>query len=487
MPINVLVITCDQMKASATSVGGNPQIRMPAIERLAREGTTLTNAFVQMPKCVPSRVSMMTARYPHVDGYRTLMGRRHWKPCPGVKDNHMLVLQEDDPNAIPIVREAGYSTCLLGKNHLVEWNLHKKWFDATPSWKFNKTPKFVDAPEPDSDLRRAYYRGRVSPENDLTLDCDAVTATETVDYLRKCKADGKPFFALVDMGKPHTPYDLYPTPTADIPLEQIPLPPWQSLEEAPSLMRQVRIAKDCERLTDDDRRKIVRAYWSMCEWADRQVGRILAALDELDLADDTLVIYTADHGDYTTEHNGYEKWDTCFYDCLTHVPLVMRWPGNIPAGARSEALVELVDLLPTAFEAMGLARPIWFQGRSLWPLLRNEQAEHRDAVFCTGGVEASALPLIGKSGSGDSIKQRVLHQFPEALARGMMVRTKDWKLIYRVTGDCELYDLVNDPHELRNRYGDPECAAMQHQLIERLLRFSIDTQRDLPELASVWA
>ena len=190
----------------------------------------------------------------------------------------MLVLQEEDPNAIPLVREAGYSTCLLGKNHLVEWNLHKKWFDATPSWNFNKNPSFVNAPAEGaegSDLRRAYYRGRLSPESDLSRDADAVTATETIEYMKGCKAAGRPFFALVDMGKPHTPYDLYPTPAAEIPLEEIPLPPWQPLEKSPSVIRQIRMAKGLEGLSDQDRRLVIRAYWSMCEWADQQVGRIL--------------------------------------------------------------------------------------------------------------------------------------------------------------------------------------------------------------------
>jgi arylsulfatase A-like enzyme len=97
------------------------------------------------------------------------------------------------------------------------------------------------------------------------------------------------------------------------------------------------------------------------------------------------------------------------------------------------------------------------------------------------------LRLIGQSGAGDSIKQRVLLEYPESLARAMMIRTQDWKLIYRLDGDRELYDLRSDGNELRNLYGDPDCAWIRGDLLERMLKFSIRTQRDLPELASVWA
>jgi len=177
-PFNILWITTDEMKASAMSVYGNAFTRLPAAERMAREGTTFTNSFVQMPKCVPSRYSMITGRYPHTDGRRTLTGRTdHITPHPAVKDNSMFGLHEDDPNLVSLLRAGGYRTCLLGKNHLVEWNLHTKWFDQTPSWKWAKKI-YEDSPHEGDRLWRADYRGRLAANLDPdTLD-DGVTATE---------------------------------------------------------------------------------------------------------------------------------------------------------------------------------------------------------------------------------------------------------------------------------------------------------------------
>lgn len=483
-PANILWITCDEMRWSALPAAGNPLVSMPAAERLAAEGAVFENTFCQMPKCVPSRCSMLTGRYPHVDGFRTLRGRTHSPSCPDVPENDMVALQKEDPNLVPMLRDAGYRTCLLGKNHVVEWNLHTRWFDRTPSWNFN-TPARSNG---NSLLARASYAGEVPRDYDFSRHPDAVTADETISFLEEC--GDQPFLALVDMALPHPVYqDYWNMPAASLPLDDIPDPPVPSLESAPELERWLRISKDLEEMPAADRKRVLRAYYSMCEFADRQVSRILDAVDRLGLAENTLIIYTADHGDFAGTHNCYEKWDTSFLESIVHVPLMMRMPGKIPAGLCVTALVELLDLMPTVLDACGLPRPGHVQGKSLWPLACGKTREHKTAVFCTGGVERELTrrPATPGSPGTDPVKQKVLVDFPDSLTRAKMVRTERYKYIHRLHAESEFYDLAEDPDELVNRIHDPACEREIHRHRELLMAHLIESETDLPEIGVCYA
>lgn len=457
---------------------------MPAASRLADEGALFPDTFCQMPKCVPSRCSMLTGRYPHVDGFRTLRGKRPFNPSPHCSDNDFFSLTEDVPNLIPMVREAGFRTCLLGKNHVVDWNLHRVWFDKTPSWDFNRVPKTEENPV----LLRASYTGDVPADFPLDRHQDAVTAAETIDFIR-C-ADSRPFFALVDMSLPHPGYQTFGTmPVASRDLAELPSPPLIPLAAAPFVEQALRRSKNLESLTDTDRRMILRAYWSMCEFADRQVEKILNALDESGQAENTLVIYTADHGDFAADHNCYEKWDTCFLDGIVRVPFLLRLPGKIPAGWRGDAMVELVDCFPTIVDLLGLPMPAGTQGRSLWPVIEGRETGWRGEVICQGGVESAALSLAASADTpgADPVKQKVLIDTPAAMARAKMVRTKKWKYIHRLEGGHELYDMDTDPHELNNRINDPTCGDVLIDLRNRLLNRLIEAEPCLPEIGRLYA
>jgi len=200
---------------------------------------------------------------------------------------------------------------------------------------------------------RASYGGNVPPQFPLHRHTDAVTADEAIQFLTSNQH--KSFFAMVDMSLPHTCYHTFPSmPAAGIPLQELPAPPLSAVETASSVEQALRKSKDLEHFGDEDRRFIRRAYYTMCEFADRQVLRILETLDALHLAENTLVIYTADHGDFAGDHNCFEKWDTVFSDNLVRVPLLMRLPGNIRPNTRCDAMVELIDLFPTLLEIIQL-------------------------------------------------------------------------------------------------------------------------------------
>lgn len=481
-PLNILWITCDEMRASAVSVYGNSLVSMPGAERLAREGTVFENAFCQMPKCVPSRCSMITGRYAHSDGIRTLKGRRWYEPAPEVKTNNLLYLDEKIPNLISILRDKNYKSCLLGKNHLVDWNSHRKIFDQTSTWNFEK-PRYAQTQSPER--RRAYYEGRFAEDYPMERHFDAATANETIEFIKNSKKH--PFLALVDIGKPHPPYEDYSEmPVSSLDLDSIPEPTRGSLKKAPTVERWIRQSFDLEDLPGEDRKRILRAYYSMCEFADRQVARILDVLDEAKLTNNTLVIYTSDHGDFAGDHGCFEKWDTCFYESIVKVPLIMRLPGRIPASGRRAQLTELVDIFPTILEMTEHPIPESVQGRSFRGLFDEPNAQHRDHVFCEGGVEEALTQRPYVNGE-PSPKQKVLLEYPNSLRRAKMIRNDRYKYIYRVAGDCELFDLHEDPEELNNICCDPNYDSVRQEMQNLLLQVMVETETNLPEISTLIA
>jgi choline-sulfatase len=478
-PIHVLLITCDEMRASALSCYGNDRIAMPAFERMARQGVRFEQAHTQIPKCIPTRGLMLTGRYAHCDGLRT-MSRRDFA------GDRFMLLRRNTPSLLSWLGQAGYDIALAGKNHVLRFADAEEVFTPLPPRRPPQRPSYSQAaPE----WTRAYFAGRVADDYDPDRFTDAVAVERTVAFL-EARRD-RPFFALCDIGEPHPPYKEWPGLVDHIPLEDVPLPPRPDLPDAPGPIRAWREAHGIEDLPDDDRRRILRAYWSQCLYADRLVGRLLDALDRLELAESTLVILCADHGDFAGSFGCFEKWDTALYDCITRVPLLVRCPGTIPPGRVEGSPVEMIDLAPTVLDALGMERPASIHGRSLLDLLTG-RCGPREAVFSQGGVEPEALRRIG-SDFREKIppcyhgKQRTLLSHPRALLRAHMVRTPTHKLIHRLTGDHELYDLTDDPSEQRNRFDDEALAGVQADLQRRLLDFLVRYQPDEPAIEEIWA
>ena len=197
--------------------------------------------------------------------------------------------------------------------------------------------------------------------------------------------------------------------------------------------------------TARDARTLQAAYYAMIELIDDQIGRVLDALHASGQADDTLVIFTSDHGEMLGDHGLIQK-GCRFYEGLVRVPLILSWPGRVRAGQESGALVELTDLAPTLLEAAGEAVPEWMQGRSLLPIGTGAEPldRHRDAVWCEYFDALDA---------------------PDA-TRATMYRRGRYKLVvYHGHGLGELYDLERDPGEFDNLWDDPQQAALKADLL----------------------
>ena len=227
-------------------------------------------------------------------------------------------------------------------------------------------------------------------------------------------------------------------------------------------------------------KRCVGVYHGMVRFLDDGVGQILDALDRSELRENTIVIFCADHGDFSGEHAQIAKGGG-FYDCLTRVPLIASWPGHIPQGVVDESCVNLIDIVPTVLQLQGLDVPRSMYGEGL---PQATDAEPRDAAFSEYGAGGPAFTMAdleqlekpwGRKAIGLSLQAR------EAEGRRKMVRTPEWKYVHDPMGDKdELYDLVNDPWESCNVIDDAAHRDIITDLQLRLADWSIRTEDAKP-------
>jgi arylsulfatase A-like enzyme len=231
-----------------------------------------------------------------------------------------------------------------------------------------------------------------------------------------------------------------------------------------------------------DRRQlqwVYRSYYGTVSHIDREVGLVLETLKECGALENTIVIFTSDHGDQLLEHGYFGK--NLFFEASIHVPLLMRLPGRIRPG-RCDALVESIDVLPTLFELAGLGEPRNCQGRSLAALCdgSGRPAATRDAVF-----SENIIPEVITSGDMDFRFEKGVGVKGTRHPDAKMVRTDRWKYNYYADGYAELYDVKNDPHEQRNLVAEAECKPIVDELKQKLLDWLI-TADETDQIAPRW-
>ena len=339
---NIIVILSDQLKATASHLYGNTFCETPNMARLARQGVLYEHAFTPHPLCVPARVSLWTGRYPHAHGARR---NETWMPP---RAEHAFKLWKD----------AGYHNALIGKNHCFDQpedlDLFATWCEIShgglPSGGQNKGMAWfrnrqgiqaahalrhtMKAQNP----RFAYATSNYPLEDYST----GLIAGQTVRFLEQHQEG--PFALWVSFPDPHEPWVVPEGYARLFPPERIDLPPWQEQEfderwpeRSRVLFRMLGIENDAL----EDVYGLLSVYYGMVRFLDDSLGQILDALERLDLRQNTIVVFCADHGDFMGEHRMQCKGGV-FYDCLTRVPLIVSWPGQIPAGQREGSLVSLV-------------------------------------------------------------------------------------------------------------------------------------------------
>ena len=430
---NFLWICTDQQRWDTIRALNNPHIRTPNLDRLASEGVAFENAYCQSPICTPSRSSFLTGMYSSTV-HNCTNGNESWSGAA--------------PLVTKLLADAGYDCGLAGKFHLAaahnrieprvddgyrvfDWSHHPQ-----DSWPRGHTYKDWLS-EQGVDYKSTHEKlGSIPPEFHQTKWC----ADRAIEFLRE-KRDG-PWLFSYNCFDPHPPFDPPPEYLRHYPAESVPGPLFREsdLEQQSRLQGKVVFQSEVRRPEEFQAKAIIAKYWAMIEQIDDHVGRMLDALDESGQRENTVVIFTSDHGEMLGDHGLLLK-GCRFYDGLVRVPLIVSWPGRFKGGVRSSALVELTDLAPTLMELAGLTAPERMQGQSLSALLAGRTSSHREFVR--------------------SEYYRTLQGIP---SHATMVRSKRFKqVVYHDTGLGELFDMEEDPGEFENLWDDPRLTEIRHQ------------------------
>ena len=450
---NVLFLMADDLNNSLGCYG-HPLVKTPNLDKLAARGVRFQNANCQFPLCGPSRNSMLTGLYPNSSGILT----------------NSQLFRQAIPDAVSLpqaFRRDGYFAARIGKlyHYGVPNCIGTNGHDDPASWELELNPAGCDRLEEHPkifSLLPGNFGGTLSwyasPQPD-EKHTDGLQASDAEWVLERCAKDKtRPFFLAVGFFRPHTPY-VSPAkwfkgyPEADMPVvagiqeDQADLP-------APALGS---YKKEQDKLTDDLRRQAVQAYFSAISFMDAQAGKVLDALDRLGLADNTIVVFTSDHGYHLGEHGLWQKQS--LFEESARVPLIVAAPG-MPKGTVASTPVGLIDLYPTLTELCGVKAPDNLQGQSLVPMLKDAKAKGRGWAL-SQVVRGGGFKRQGASAATGDKGKRIF---------GYALRTDRWRYIEWDDGHAgkELYDHENDPKELANLADKPEQAAAQKELAEQL-------------------
>ncbi len=433
---NILWICTDQQRWDTIGALGNPHIRTPHLDELCRTGTAFTHAHCQNPICTPSRASFLTGRYPRsVDA--CLNGNERW--------------QDRAPLVTKLLADAGYDCGLAGKLHLsaaheriesrpddgyrvFHWSHHPK--DSWPKGHaYNDWLKSQGIDYNETMKRQGY----IPAEFHQTTWC----ADRAIDFMNE-KRSGPWLFSL-NCFDPHPPLDPPKDYLDRFDQPSLPLPSFQESDlEEEGRLEAAGVNFQSKVQTPDPKkaRSDLAKYWAMIELIDHNVGRLLKALEESGQRENTLVIYTSDHGHMIWDH-GLTAKGCRFYEGLVRVPLIFSMPGVVEQGVRNDGLIELLDLAPTLLELAGQPEQEGMHGHSLLPALKGGEAPERRYVRST---YSSTL------------------QGPASYAT--MIRDRRYKLVnYHGTGQGQLFDLEKDPDEHANLWNEPSVAAVKAEMM----------------------
>jgi len=434
----------DDGRADAVGCYGKSWAKTPNMDNIAKRGVRFASAIVQNPVCVPSRKSMKSGYYPHTFGV-TAMG----KPA-GIAPAYMKKAKPNVPNLLNLWKQAGITPVNVGKRHAYQ----KDWVskgDRGALIDFLGNPRGAEAKEKIEKSAQPYRRVNIkthqwmiggvvpfAPEDTQTWRLGDLA----VDTLKKLTASEEPFFLRVSFHAPHVPCRVPATYFIDPEKIALPLPTEEELRSKPRFEREnLHIYAGGLDLNKEQIGICRGTYYGMVSLVDAQVGRLVECLKKAGLINNTIIAINSDQGFQLGEHGLWKK--RVFYEQNVCVPLIMSCPGLLRTGEVIDEPVEMVDFLPTLMELSRLDVPRSIRGKSLMPLIRGEIREWRPACFSE----------IDHSYS-------MYQELREGTGRRVMVRTKEWKLIYfmdeRVADkDGALYNLKKDSDEKENLYNKP--------------------------------
>jgi arylsulfatase A-like enzyme len=278
---------------------------------------------------------------------------------------------------------------------------------------------------------------------------------------------------------PHPPFEVEEPWYSLHARASLPLPVAADLSRKPAYMRAMHDRMRLGRLGESEWRELRGVYAGMTSRVDVQLGRVVTALEKAGVAERTLELFFTDHGEYLGDYGLVEKWPSGLDDCLLRNPLIIAGP-DVAHGATCNALVEMIDLVPTLAERCDLTIAHTQFGRSLSRQLAGSGDAHRDALFAEGGFTAAEEPLLERAVFPYDIKAAIQHENPVYAGRAIAVRTVEWTYIQRLYEEPELYSRRDDPHETRNRAGEPDLASVEQTLRNRIFAWLFETSDVIP-------
>jgi arylsulfatase A-like enzyme len=461
---NIILIMTDQQRYDTIGALGYPHMETPVLDRMVNEGVTFTNCHITAPSCVPARASLFTGYYPHTTGVMRNgdAWQRTW---------------------VERLADVGYHCVNVGKMHTIPYEspsgFHERYVVENKDrymegrYYFDEWDKALAAHGLVKQQRRLYrkrddYRERLGafewelPEH---LHSD-VFVGNFAKWWVDTYPQTEPLFLQVGFPGPHPPYDPIPRYAEsylkkDLPLPQPTAEELDALPPAYKIMREHNVEVDHDSVVwnlDPPRDALHRMwayYLANVTMIDEKIGELLQSLDDQGYLDNAVVIFVSDHGDCMGDHGQIQKWT--FYEEIIRTPCIV-WSKNpdliAGGGRRVDGLCQLFDLGPTILEMAGASVPDDFEARSLRGALRDEAWQPRDYVFCEQGADTNLTGTRMES----------------------MVRSERWKLVHFLGEDAgQLFDLENDPKELRNLWDDPDHAETKREMREVLFNWRLES------------
>ncbi len=438
---NVLFIIADDLTARSLSCYENKACKTPSIDRLASQGLRYTKTYCQFPVCGPSRASFMSGYYPvgsgameQASGRKQIGDRLTWAQHFQKNGYHTARVSKIFHMGVPIDIYKGTN----GTDDERSWNECYN-VKAEEMYMKGEGEMLERNPNGTKKVKLGNYLQFVKGGEDDLLYADGMCAKKACELLIEYKKSlDKPFFLAVGFVRPHVPFVAPKSYHTSYPVDEVEMAekvagdhndiPKRGMGQFTSSERQVSPLQE---------KKAVSSYYATVSHMDAQVGKVLDTLKEQGLEDDTIVIFTSDHGYHIGEHNFWMKRSV--HEESARVPLIIKIPGKNPAVCSS--LSELVDLYPTISEACGLDIPKNIQGKSLLKTFDNPTHTVRDAAYSTNKL-------------------------------GSLLRTDNWAYLEYSNGrdGAELYDMVKDPQQFTNLVNDPAYAVKVKELKERLAK-----------------
>jgi arylsulfatase A-like enzyme len=429
---NIHFLFSDQFNARCLSCAGHLDVKTPNLDRLAAEGVRFENAYAQCPLCTPSRISFLSGLYPSTHGYYGLYGRE--------PDSAFT-------NLFGYFAGQGNRTGALGKLHTPRY-----WIERDCQFvydEFIEHPKYLEGAglyEANDNRRFTGWRDGKASALPLEHSAEVVLAKQALRFLRNQGEpadrgdDNAPWLAWVSFSRPHSPLTPSEPYASMYPLNAVTMPPSADPDVLARLPHRIRQVPKTHQLPEaGDVEKILSAYLGLVSQVDYCIGLILEELEQRGELENTIIIFTADHGDYAGEFGLWSKIGGISARAITRIPLIVRLSDTATAGRVCQEMVEAIDLFPTLCELADVPLPNHLQGLSFTQLLGDNPQPVRDNALTENA-------------------------YRKALA------TKQWRYVANIGNQPdELYDQQDDPWEIENLIDNPDYSDLARRMLRALL------------------